>query len=209
MIGIDRDVTDGGVVADLADPDARREAIATVAHALGGIDVLVNCAGVWSAGGIANSSPAQWRALWSVDLEAPLDLVRLAAEHMAGPAWVVMVTSIHAHATQPESVAYAVAKAGLEAATRAAAIDLAPRGILVNAVAPGFVHTRMSVLEDGVDETETAAFRTIYVDGGRLPLRRSADAVEIAAPTAFLASRDNTYITGAVLAVDGGLSATF
>jgi NAD(P)-dependent dehydrogenase (short-subunit alcohol dehydrogenase family) len=80
--------------------------------------------------------------------------------------------------------------------------------VLVNAVAPGFVATRMSVV-DGVDELDSEWFRDIYVDRERLPLRRAAQPSEVAETVTWLASDANTYVTGQVLTVDGGLSARF
>jgi len=80
--------------------------------------------------------------------------------------------------------------------------------VLVNAIAPGFVRTRMSVV-GGRNELESDWFRDIYVEGGKLPLRRPAEPAEIAAAVAHLVSPDNTYVTGQRLVVDGGLLATF
>jgi 3-oxoacyl-[acyl-carrier protein] reductase len=80
--------------------------------------------------------------------------------------------------------------------------------VLVNALAPGFVRTRMSVV-DGQDELESHWFRTIYVENRKLPLRRPAEPAEIAAHAAWLCSAENTYVTGQVLTVDGGLTITF
>ena len=81
--------------------------------------------------------------------------------------------------------------------------------MLVNAIAPGFVRTRMSLLTDGTDETQTADFHTVYVKGRRIPLGRAAEADELAPGVLFLTSRENTYMTGSVLTVDGGLTVTF
>lgn len=199
------------VATDLADPLARPAAIDEATRLLGGVDVLVNAAGIFREGSIRDSDPSDWAVVWAVDLEAPIDLMRLVAPGMTAQGFgrIVNVTSIHATLGQSGCLAYDVAKAGLEAATRSAAIDLADAGILVNAVAPGFVRTRMSLLADGTDETDSADFRAAYVERGRLPLRRAAAASEIASAVAFLASRDNTYATGQVLAVDGGLGTTF
>lgn len=211
VVGIDLEGDDHTIIADLGAPTERVRGFDEALARLGGLDVLINVAGIWAAGAVDSSLPADWQRLWSLNMEAPIDLMRLASEPMAAQQFgrIVTVTSVHARVTQRSSLAYSVAKAGLEAATRAAALDLADHGILVNGVAPGFVRTRMSVLEDGVDETTTAAFRSVYVEGGRIPLRRAADPNEIAPAVAFLASQANTYITGAVLTVDGGLSATF
>jgi 3-oxoacyl-[acyl-carrier protein] reductase len=88
-------------------------------------------------------------------------------------------------------------------------VELAPRGILVNAIAPGFIDTEMSIRADGVNELETEWFRTNYVEGQHLPLRRAGRPEEIAGVAAFLAGPDSTYITGQVITVDGGLTITF
>lgn len=211
VVGIDREPGDDIVVADLADPAARASAAAAAVEQLGHVDILVAVAGVYREGAIHDSGFDDWRPVWAVNLDAPLDLMRLLAPGMAerGFGRIVTITSVHARQAQAASLAYDVSKAGLEAATRSAALDLAASGVLANAVAPGFVRTRMSLLPDGRDETETDEFRTVYVDGGKLPLGRAAAPDEIAHAVAFLASRENTYITGQVLTVDGGLTMTF
>ncbi|NYF15417.1 3-oxoacyl-[acyl-carrier protein] reductase [Microbacterium sp. AK009] len=214
VVGLDIETGEGSlplVAADLADPGSRAAGFARALSELGGLDVLVNAAGVFRSGGVLTSTPAEWAPVWAVDLEAPLDVMRLAAPVMTmnGFGRIVNITSVHAAVGSRESLAYDVAKAGLEAATRSAALDLAPHGVLVNAVAPGFVRTRMSMLPDGRDETETEAFIATYVEGGRLPLGRPAAPAEVAEAVAFLAGRANTYVTGQVLTIDGGLTATF
>jgi 3-oxoacyl-[acyl-carrier protein] reductase len=211
VVGLDREPGPDVILVDLADPDARAGAVASAAARLGGIDVLVNVAGIYRSGSIVDSGPEDWRPVWVVNLDAPLDLMRLVAPDMVerGFGRIVNITSVHARSAQPASLAYDVAKAGLEAATRSAALDLAAGGVLVNAVAPGFVRTRMSLNADGVDETDTDAFRRRYLDGGRLPLGRGASPAEIAPPVDWLSSRDNTYITGQVVTADGGLTMTF
>lgn len=211
VVGLDREPGEGIVVADLADPAARVAAFETAVDQLGHVDVLVAVAGVYREGSIHDSGFDDWRPVWAVNLDAPLDLLRLVTPGMAerGFGRIVTITSVHARQAQAASLAYDVSKAGLEAATRSAALDLASSGVLANAVAPGFVRTRMSLLPDGRDETETDEFRAVYLDGGKLPLGRPASPAEIAHAVAFLASRENTYITGQVLTVDGGLTMTF
>jgi 3-oxoacyl-[acyl-carrier protein] reductase len=101
-----------------------------------------------------------------------------------------------------------MAKAALNQYCRALALELAPHGILVNAIAPGFVSTPMSIV-DGVNELEGEWFLQNYVQGHHLPLKRAGQPEEIASVAWFLAGPDASYITGQVLTVDGGLTITF
>lgn len=211
VIGLDREEGQDVVLTDLADPEARARGAAIAAERLGGVDVLVTVAGIFRQGSIHDSGFDDWRAVWAVNLDAPLDLMRMITPVMVeqGFGRIVTITSVHARQAQPGCLAYDVSKAGLEAATRSAALDLAPHGVLANAVAPGFVRTRMSLLPDGTDETDSDTFRQRYVASGKLPLGRGATPDEIAPAVDFLSSRENTYTTGQVLTVDGGLTMTF
>jgi 3-oxoacyl-[acyl-carrier protein] reductase len=122
---------------------------------------------------------------------------------------IVNITSVHSQYAKEDSFAYDVSKAGLEAATRSIALAGAAFGILANSVAPGYVRTKMSLIEDGVDESDTEEFAIDYISSGRLPLGRSSNANEIAEAVCWLSGASNTYITGQVLIADGGLSSTF
>lgn len=209
VIGLDVEAGSGGfetIAVDLADA----EAVVEVATALAGrgIDVLVNCAGIFAASPLLELDLTGYRRLLAIDLDAAVLLMKHLGAGMAERGWgrIVNVTSVHASVSEPGCLAYDVAKAGLEAATRVAAIELAPHGVLVNAVAPGFVTTRMA-LADGVDELETPEMHRVYIEGGRLPLRRGAAPEEVAALVAWLAGPANTYVTGETIRVDGGLTA--
>ncbi|HUC21910.1 MAG TPA: SDR family NAD(P)-dependent oxidoreductase [Streptosporangiaceae bacterium] len=195
---------------DLADPAAVITAAGDAVARLGRVDILVNCAGVATAAPVTELDMAAYHRILAVNLHAPVLLMRELCGPMrtAGYGRVVNVTSVHGRLSEPGSVAYDVSKAGLEAATRTAAIELASAGVLVNAIAPGFVATRMSVV-DGVNELESDWFTTGYLRGGRLPIGRAATAAEIAEVAAWFASGSNTYTTGQVITVDGGLSARF
>lgn len=195
---------------DLADHGGIPGLVARVEAAVGPLDVLVNNAAVWVETPSLGLDPEGWHRVIAVNLSGPVLLAAAVAEGMAarGGGRIVNVTSIHGRFAVENALAYAAAKGGLEQATRNLAVDLAPHGILVNAVAPGFVSTRLSVTE-GVHEKETEWFRTVYVEHGKIPLRRHAEPAEVAGHVAWLASDENTYVTGQVLGVDGGLSVTF
>ena len=192
------------LVHDLSDPQAIAAIAAEVADA-GGLDVLVNAAGIVIE---SDDDEALTRTL-AVNLEASVRLTRHLVPQLraADAPRVVNIGSVQADRAGSGSVAYAASKGGLHAATRALAVDLADHGILVNAVAPGFIDTPMARLADGITESDTDWFRSVYVEHGRIPLRRPGSAEEVAVAVEFLASAANTYITGAVLAVDGGLGA--
>lgn len=192
---------------DLADRGSVIAAAASARERLGGVDVLVNCAGIAYVASLVDLDLAQYDRLMAINLHAPVLLMREMTPHMVGAGYgrVVNVTSVHARASEPGCIAYDVAKAGLEAATRTAAVELARTGVLVNAVAPGFVATRMAVV-DGNDDHDSDWFRTVYVEHGRLPAGRPATADEIAEPVAWLASEANSYTTGQTLVIDGGLT---
>jgi NAD(P)-dependent dehydrogenase (short-subunit alcohol dehydrogenase family) len=195
---------------DLADTATVIDAAAGAIDRLGRVDILVNCAGVSSDALTTELDLAEYHRTLSVNLHAPVLLMRELCGPMraAGYGRVVNVTSIHGRLSEAGSLAYDVSKAGLEAATRTAAIELAASGVLVNALAPGFVATRMSVV-NGVSELETDWFKTGYLRDGRLPIGRAAVPADIAEMAVWLASGSNTYTTGQVITVDGGLSARF
>lgn len=195
---------------DVADIGEHDRVLDRVEAELGPLAVLVNAAGMFVAERLDQLTMAAWRRQHAVMLDGPVWLARSAGLRMAerGSGRIVNVTSVHASNGETASLAYDTAKAGLEAATRNLAIELGPRGVLVNSVAPGFTRTRMSVV-DGVDELQSEWFRQIYLEHGRLPLRRAAEPAEIAATVSHLVSPGNTYLTGQRIVVDGGLLVTF
>jgi NAD(P)-dependent dehydrogenase (short-subunit alcohol dehydrogenase family) len=211
---VDREpVSDDGVVAvrfDLAETERLGELVAEIEAKIGPLDVLVNNAGIFEAAPALELDTETYRRVLAVDLDAPVFLARHCARGMSerGYGRIVNVTSIHGRFGEEGALAYDVAKAGLEQATRTLAIELGRHGVLVNAVAPGFVDTRMSIV-DGRSELESEAFREVYVTHRKLPLLRAAQPAEIAAHVAWLASDQNTYLTGQVVTVDGGLTVTF
>lgn len=195
---------------DLAEHGAFPDLVQQVEAAIGPLDILINNAGIWRETPSLELDAADWGDVLAVNLTAPVLLATVVARGMARRSYgrIVNVTSIHGKYAAEAALAYATAKAGLEQATRNLAVDLAAHGILVNAVAPGFVSTRLSVT-DGVHERDTDWYQSVYVANRKLPLGRHAEPAEVAPSVAWLASELNSYITGQVLGVDGGLSATF
>jgi 3-oxoacyl-[acyl-carrier protein] reductase len=212
VVGLDVEACDRphARVVDVADVEGHAALVDAIEAEHGRIAALANVAGIFIPESVDDLTLPSYRRQLAVMLDGPVFLARAAGLRMAagGGGRIVNVTSIHSSNGEPTSLAYDAAKAGLEAATRSLAIELGPRGVLVNSVAPGFVRTRMSVV-DGRDELESEWFRSRYRDGGLLPLQRAAEPPEIAAAVSHLLSPANTYITGARLVVDGGLLVTF
>lgn len=196
---------------DLADVDALESVVHDAERAVGPLDVLVNnAAAMPKRAPVTELDLDDYRRVLTVNLEAPIVLASLVARGMAerGYGRIVNVTSIHGTFGAAGHLPYDVSKAGLNHATRTFAIELAGQGVLVNAVAPGFVATRLAEA-DGRSVFESDWFRDVYVGRGQLPLGRAAQPDEIAIFVAWLASEQNSYVTGQVLGADGGLSATF
>jgi NAD(P)-dependent dehydrogenase (short-subunit alcohol dehydrogenase family) len=212
VFGVDRHV--GGPVECVAVDLAERGAAALVAAAavehLGDVDILVNCAGVGIAEFLADLTDEAYDRVIGVNLTTPVMLMKKLGIPMAerGYGRIVNITSIHGKFSEPTAISYDVSKGGLEAATRTVALELGAKGVLVNALAPGFTNTGMSIA-DGKNELESEWFRTVYVDHERLPLLRPAEPEEMACHVAWLCSDRNTYLTGQVITVDGGLTARF
>jgi NAD(P)-dependent dehydrogenase (short-subunit alcohol dehydrogenase family) len=199
------------VVGDVRDEGTATAAIGTAGERFGRLDVVVNNAAISVPTPFPEVELASWREVFDVILVGAFRFCREAARVMidSGTAGrIVNVTSIHGTQAEHQSSGYGAAKAAVNQFTRCMAVDLAPHGIRVNAVAPGFVDTPMSIT-DGVNELETPRFLQQYVKERRIPMARAARPEEIAGPILFLAGEDSSYITGHVLVVDGGLTCTF
>ena len=196
---------------DLTDDARFADVVASVIASHGRIDVLVNNAAInpptWS---ILEDTLENWRRTIAVNLEAVYIGSKLVAPHMvaAGSGRIIHIASVQGYVSSGKCGSYNAAKGGIIALTKSMAVELGPHNILVNAVAPGFLITPMSVV-NGIDETDTPEFRDWYVARGRIPLRRAAMPQEVAGTVVFLASGDCRYMTGQLLVVDGGLTSTF
>lgn len=199
-----------GVRWNLAETESLEGLLAAAEASVGPLDVLVNNAGIFEPALAVDLTLDSYRRVLAVNLHAPVFLASRAARGMSerGFGRIVNITSIHGRFGEEAALSYDVSKGGLEQATRTLAVELSRHGVLVNAVAPGFVSTRMSVV-DGKDELQSDWFKDVYVKYGKLPIRRYAMPEEIAEHVAWLASERNTYVTGQVLTIDGGLTVTF
>lgn len=199
------------VHGDVTDEAAVAHAVEHTVARYGALDILVNNAAIFATQQLLDHDSAAWRRVFDVIVDGARFATRAAAQQMirgARGGAIINISSINSTRALPGASHYNAAKGALDQITRCAAVELAPHGIRVNAIAPGFVETPMAVV-DGQNEHETAAFKDYYVAQRRIPLARPAQPEEIAAVVAFLASADASYLCGAVLAVDGGLSITF
>ena len=172
------------------------------------LDVLVNCAGLFEKTDSIGMDLERWRVIFDTMMAGCVRMTRLATRNMTEGGRIIHISSIHGGRAEMHASSYSVAKAAINQYCRAMALELADKNILVNAIAPGFVNTAMSVV-DGQNELDTQWFRDNYVNNQHLPLRRAASPEEIAGVAFFLAGKDATYITGQVITVDGGLTITF
>jgi NAD(P)-dependent dehydrogenase (short-subunit alcohol dehydrogenase family) len=191
-----------GLPCDVAEAAAVEAAVAQAAAHFGRLDAVVNNAGVAVFRPILETTPEDWARVLAVNLTGPFLVTRAAAPLMAagGGGAVVNVTSISGLRASTLRVAYGTSKAGLAHLTKQQAVELAALGIRVNAVAPGPVETAMA------RAVHTPAIRRDYHD--HIPLGRYGTEEEIAEAILFLCGRGARYVTGQVLAADGGFDAT-
>ncbi len=195
---------------DITDYDAYGRVVDEVMDWKGKIDILVNNAAIAIYGTILDDSLDNWRRQIAVNLEAVYVGSKLVASQMvkAGYGRIISVASIQGFAASGEAGPYNAAKGGIIAYTKSMAVELGAHGILVNAVAPGFMRTPMSMVY-GVDETTTPEFLDWYVERGKIPLRRTGLPEDVSGTIVFLGSEYCRYMTGQLLVVDGGLMSTF
>ena len=184
---------------DLTDLPAAADVVDELAEALGGLDVLVNNAGMGITEPFLELELDSWRDVLDVDLTGPMLLAQRAARRMVAAGRggrIINVTSVHEHVPLEGSSAYCAAKGGLGLLTKVMALELAEHGILVNAVAPGEISTPMTGQHDVDPQTE---------DRPGIPLGRPGHSREIAAAIVHLASPQASYTTGSSFVIDGGL----
>jgi NAD(P)-dependent dehydrogenase (short-subunit alcohol dehydrogenase family) len=199
------------IAADVSDEASIERAVTATAAAWGRLDILVSNAAISDESRIETLSAERWHRVMNVNLDSVLYGAKAAMSHLKKSpcASIINVASIQGLRGQPNSMAYATAKGAVVNLTRCMAVDFGPLGIRVNAVAPGYIDTRMALMHGNVHEHQTDWFQDVFIKHGRLPLRRPGRVDDVAGPIIFLASDDSRYVTGHVLVVDGGLTCTY
>jgi 3-oxoacyl-[acyl-carrier protein] reductase len=180
---------------DLSDPESIAHYVGTIE---GSIDILVNNAGINFLAGLDELDSATLNTTLQINLVAPLQLTRLVAERMKANRYgrIVNLSSIWSIVSKERRVAYAASKSAINGITRTLALELGPYGVLVNAIAPGYINTELTRQNNSPEQIQAIS--------DNIPLQRLAEPAEIAEMAAFLCSEKNSYMTGQVLVVDGG-----
>jgi meso-butanediol dehydrogenase/(S,S)-butanediol dehydrogenase/diacetyl reductase len=190
--------------------EADVERMIGVALTLGGLHVLINNGAINVRGSVTDLPPSEWRTLVDVNLTGPYLTMHYAIPHVvrSGGGSVINISSVGGIRCIPEAVGYCASKAGLIMLTQQASIDFGPKGVRCNVVCPGLVHTAMT--DVGMDR-KAPALNTdregAYAHSARnIPVGKAAMPEEIAPLCVYLASGESSFMTGAVLVIDGGIS---
>ncbi|HHT45937.1 MAG TPA: SDR family oxidoreductase [Firmicutes bacterium] len=194
---------------DVTKPEDTERMVKTVLSFGEKIDVLVNCAGLGGMGSITDIDPVDWRKTFEVNLNGPFLLMRAVIPHMikAGGGSIINISSLAGLRCQPKATAYSASKAALNMLTQQVAFDYGRYNIRCNAVCPGFVYTDMvekgglGKLAERIGVDMFSLVNNVFKD---IPIRKPGTPEQIAGICSFLAGDDSSYMTGAVIPVDGG-----
>jgi NAD(P)-dependent dehydrogenase (short-subunit alcohol dehydrogenase family) len=192
--------------ADLTSDHDRSHCVHRVMADLGGIDVLVHAAGIIAGGTVESTSLSDWDTMMNINLRSVFHLTQLALPALAPRKGnIVILSSVAGLRSFPGVLAYAVSKAAVDQFTRCTALELAPKGIRVNAVNPGVVITQLH-RSGGMNEEQYQAF--LERSTGTHPLGRVGEPEEVAELVLYLASEKASWITGVTYSIDGGRALT-
>lgn len=189
-----------GIPCDVSDRSQVQAAVEAVVTRFGRVTILVNHAGIFRAAPFLEITDETWNELLRINLTGMFIVAQEVARSMVKlgvHGRIVNMSSVAGHIAHGDQTVYGVTKAGIESMTRTMAFDLAPYGIIVNAVAPGTIQTSFSV---GNMPSEAVADRV-----RRIPLGRLGKSEEVASVIAMLVSPDASYLTGVTIPIDGGL----
>jgi NAD(P)-dependent dehydrogenase (short-subunit alcohol dehydrogenase family) len=190
------------LAADVTTPDAPARIVDAALHRFGGVTTLVNAAGIIGSGTIETTSDEQWDAMLDINTRAPFRLMRRAVPALiAAKGSIVNVSSVTGLRSFPGVLAYCVSKSGIDQLTRCAALELASKGVRVNAVNPGVVISNLH-RRGGMNEESYSAF--LEHSKSTHPMGRPGEPQEIADLIYFLASPAAAWITGETVSIDGG-----
>lgn len=194
------------IPADLSDDKQVQNSVDVAIQSFGGVDILVNCAGIIASGTIENTTLENWDYMMNINLRSIFYLTQLLLPTLiARKGNIVNVSSVTGLRAFPNVLAYCVSKAGLDQMTRCAALELAPKGVRVNAVNPGVTRTNLH-RNSGMDEKSYQAF--VEHSKATHPIGRIGAAEEVAELILFLASPYAGWITGVTYSIDGGRAQT-
>ena len=187
------------ITCNLSDTTQVEELIPATLDTLGGIDILINNAGITRDNLAMRMKDDEWDQVISINLEASFRLMRASARPMMKARFgrIINITSVVGHTGNPGQMNYCAAKAGLTGMTKSFAQEVASRGITANCLAPGFIRTAMTT---ALDEKQTATINA------RIPMGKMGEGADIGAAATFLASREAGYITGETIHVNGGMA---
>ncbi len=187
------------IACDLSDPDEVEKLVPAAVDTMGGIDILINNAGITRDNLAMRMKDEEWDAVIRVNLEAAFRLMRAAARPMMKAKFgrIITITSVVGATGNPGQMNYSAAKGGLTAMSKSLGQELASRGITVNCIAPGFIRTAMT---DDLPDAQKDALNA------RIPMGRMGEGEDIAAAAVYLASKEAGYITGQTIHVNGGMA---
>jgi gluconate 5-dehydrogenase len=188
---------------DTTDRAAVDAAVASIEAQVGPIEILINNAGITRRAPFHELAEADWQAVMRTNVDGPFAVGQAVARHMVrrGRGRIINICSVMSEVGRPGTSAYTASKGALKMLTKAMAVDLAPHGITVNAIAPGYFKTELTA-----PLVADEKFNAWVV--GRTPQRRWGDVEELAPVAVFLASPAASYVNGHLLLVDGGMTAT-
>ncbi len=201
------------VLCDVADPASVEAAVAAAVAEYGALDLLVNDAGIGGGSKLAHELDVDdWLRTVAVNLTGPFLCVRAAMPHLlaSGRGRVVNIASTYGVVGAPLAPAYCATKGGVVNLTRQLAVDYSPLGVRVNAILPGYIDTDMGGHRAGLGPEGAAAANARRDAAAALqPIGRQAQAEEVASVAVFLLSDESSFMTGSIVAVDGGCTTTF